>query len=194
MQKVTVEPWQFVSSQLKLSVEFGVSRMKIIRMLSVLQDMKIVNTKWYTKYSLFTVVNRKTYQETNIKWTSNEHQANTNNNDKEWEEWKRNSGNVSDWKSTIDLEDFVDKWNSIKLKKLKKQLPKTIKITEKIKKERARVTKEYTIEEIKLWVNNYCKYLVSMRSDKWTYKDHRFTLYFFLKRDWWLSNFINYQP
>jgi hypothetical protein len=85
-QKITVLPWQFVSSQVKLSVEFWIQRNKMIRLLKILEDEKIVNIKWYSKYSLFTIVNWVKYQK---RWTSNdtandttnEQQVNTNNND-----------------------------------------------------------------------------------------------------------------
>ncbi len=86
-QKFTVNPWQFISSQVKLSVEFWMNRNKMIRLLKILEDEKIVNIKWYSKYSLFTMVNRGKYQ---TQWTSNdtasvtsnEQQVNTNKNDK----------------------------------------------------------------------------------------------------------------
>lgn len=58
----------------------------MIRLLKILEDEKILNIKWYSKYSLFTMVNREKYQSI---WTAsdtandttNEHQMNTNNND-----------------------------------------------------------------------------------------------------------------
>lgn len=85
-QKITVVPWQFVWSQMKIADHFWLSRNKIIRYLKVLEDEKIVNIKWYTKYSLFTIVNRQSYQDTehqiDNKWTSNEHQIDTNKKEK----------------------------------------------------------------------------------------------------------------
>ena len=71
---------------MKIADHFWLSRNKIIRYLKVLEDEKIVNIKWYTKYSLFTIVNRQSYQDTehqiDNKWTSNEHQIDTNKKEK----------------------------------------------------------------------------------------------------------------
>jgi len=99
--KIHVNPWQFVSSQVWIANHFWLSRSKVIRYLNILEEEKIVDIKWTSKYSLFTIVNRQLYQDTehqtDIKWTSNEHQTDTNNNDKkkkndkEWEEYKYNN-------------------------------------------------------------------------------------------------------
>lgn len=96
-KKVTVKEWQFISSQAKLAIEFWVSRSKMIRLLNVLDSEKIVNTKWYSKYTVFTLLNWSKYQTiwTPIDTTSDttsEHQSiqqvNTNKNDKNVKEWK----------------------------------------------------------------------------------------------------------
>lgn len=62
LQKITIEPWQFISSIRKLADKFQVSRGKIERMVKLLVELKILRHKWYTKYSLFTVLNRDKYQ------------------------------------------------------------------------------------------------------------------------------------
>ena len=68
-QKVTIKPWQFVSSQVKLSVEFWMTRAKMIRLLNTLESEDFVDIKWYSKYSLFTLKNRDKYQKADSKWT-----------------------------------------------------------------------------------------------------------------------------
>lgn len=114
-QKFTVDPWQFISSQVKLSVEFWMNRNKMIRLLKLLEDEKIVNIKWYSKYSLFTIVNRDKYQ---TQWTSNdtatvtsnEQQVNTNKNDKKEKNDKKKKTTFSP--PTLDeVKDyFTSKW------------------------------------------------------------------------------------
>lgn len=186
LKKVKVEPWQFISSQVAIASHFKLSRSKVIRHLNTLVDEKIVYIKWYTKYSLFTIVNRQQYQD-------NEHQTiqqsiqqtDTNNNDKEWEEDKL----------IYNIQDFVDWRNSIKeLKqnwKTVRGLPKTIKVTQKIKDARKKVTKEYTREEIKSATNKYIERIektIPNANRDWT---HRYSLFEFITRDKWLQNYIN---
>lgn len=90
-----------------------------------------------------------------------------------------------------ELEAFVSKRNFIKKIKNKKWLPKTIKITSDLKKIWKTRLSEYTIQEIKDGVNNYCTHIMKIKEDEW-YVDHRFTLYEFLKQKNWLQKFINF--
>lgn len=77
--KIHIEPWQFVWSILWMSQQFWKSLGKIQRMLKILEDEWIAISKWYSKYSLFTVINRQSYQ-SNDKQTENK--QDTNKNDK----------------------------------------------------------------------------------------------------------------
>ena len=107
-QKITVVPWQFVWSQMKIADHFWLSRNKIIRYLKVLEDEKIVNIKWYTKYSLFTIVNRQSYQDTehqiDNKWTSNEHQIDTNKKEKKEKNVNNDNKSIKEYNISIPQE------------------------------------------------------------------------------------------
>lgn len=184
--KVTVNPWQFISSMSKLAEEYGIWKTKIYRMISSLEVERILKHEWNNKYSLFTILNRDKYQwnETQDE-TQGEREWYTNNNDKEWKEDKL----------IYNIQDFVDWRNSIKeLKqnwKIVKWLPKTIKITQKIKDARNKVIKEYTKEEIKNATNKYIEKIektIPNQNRDWT---HRYTLFEFITRDKWLQNYVN---
>lgn len=62
-QMVHIKPWQFVSSIRKLADHFDVSIGKIQRLVKSLEMLGIAIHKWYTKYSLFTILNRGKYQD-----------------------------------------------------------------------------------------------------------------------------------
>ncbi len=81
--KVHIEPWQFVWSILWISQHFWKSLWKIQRMLKILEDEWIAISKWYTKYSLFTVLNRHLYQSNDKQIDyQTENKQDTNKNDK----------------------------------------------------------------------------------------------------------------
>lgn len=184
--KVTVNPWQFISSMSKLAEEYDIWKTKIYRMISSLEVEHILKHEWNNKYSLFTILNRDKYQwnETQDE-TQEEREWYTNNNDKEWKEDKL----------IYNIQDFVDWRNSIKeLKqnwKIVRWLPKTIKITKKIKDARNKVIKEYTKEEIKNATNKYIEKIEkTIPNQNWDWT-HRYTLYEFITRDKWLQNYVN---
>jgi hypothetical protein len=89
-----------------------------------------VNIKWTSKYSLFTIVNRYLYQDiehqTDIKWTSNEHQTDTNKNDKKKKNVNNENNNIFkkptqteikeyciERKNRVDPQRFIDYYDSI---------------------------------------------------------------------------------
>jgi len=186
LEKITIWPWQFVSSMSKLADEYEVSKTKIYRMVERLKMERILKHEWNNKYSLFTIINRNKYQwdETQNE-TPLERQWYTNNNDKEWKEYKL----------IYNIQDFVDQRNSIKeLRqnwKTVRGLPKTIKITDRLQKARYKVTKEYTEEEIKNATNKYIEKIentIPNEKRDWT---HRYSLFEFITRDKWLQNYVN---
>lgn len=85
--KIEIKPWQFVWSVRWISERFGISIWKTQRLLKILEEEKIVIHKWYTKYSLFTIVNRHRYQSSDTQIdtqidTQTIHRQVTNKNDK----------------------------------------------------------------------------------------------------------------
>ena len=91
-----------------------------------------------------------------------------------------------------DLEKFVQIRNNTFVKKeWFKQLPKTNKVTEQIKKVFIERKKEFTVDEMKQWLLNYMKDCVQRTDNNWSYKDHRFTMFEFLKQANWLQKFFN---
>jgi hypothetical protein len=70
-------------------------------------------------------------------------------------------------------------------------LPKTNKVTEQIKKVFIERKKEFTVDEMKQWLLNYMKDCVQRTDNNWSYKDHRFTMFEFLKQANWLQKFFN---
>jgi len=95
---------------------------------------------------------------------------------------------------TKELSDFIEKRNGVKKFWLaNKWLPKTKKITDKLKNVWRLKRKDYSIDDIRQWVNNYCLKMKECkpRDNKDTYYKHRFTLYEFLKQDNWLDKYFN---
>lgn len=90
------------------------------------------------------------------------------------------------------LNQFISAWNKVTvIFWWHKWLPKTIKVTDEIKKTFFDVCKKYNKSEIELAIWNYIKEI--QKREKWTrYWEHRFTFYEFLKQKNWLQKFINY--
>jgi len=82
-----------------------------------------------------------------------------------------------------------NKWLKIKLLKTCKKINEDIKIARK------KATKKYSIEDIEYWTTEYIKEIKSRslkeNGNKDDYYYHRFSLYLFLTRAWWLKKFIN---
>ena len=102
---------------------------------------------------------------------------------------------VKESNNIYNIEDYILSWNSIEeLKQNWKNvrgLPKTIKVTDKIKKARDKVTSEYTEQEIKDATNKYIEKIektIPNANRDWT---HRYTLFEFITRDKWLQNYVN---
>lgn len=88
-QKIDLLPWQFIWSMQWIADHFSISKPKAYRLTELLEKSEIVKRKWYSKYTLFTIVNRWSYQwEWNAIVTTSDTPPYTNNNDKNKKEWK----------------------------------------------------------------------------------------------------------
>lgn len=88
-QKIDLLPWQFIWSMQWIADHFSISKPKAYRLTELLEKSEIVKRKWYSKYTLFTIVNRWSYQwEWNAIVTTSDTQPYTNNNDKNKKDWK----------------------------------------------------------------------------------------------------------
>lgn len=92
INKISLKPWQLVTSQRKIADHFWMPISKIHRLIKVLSKEWILKHEWNTKYTVITFENRDKYQtsETPVKhqWNANETKKETNKNDKNEEEWK----------------------------------------------------------------------------------------------------------
>lgn len=101
---------------------FSISKPKAYRLTELLEKSEIVKRQWYSKYTLFTVVNRWLYQsEWNATVTRSETPPYTNKNDKNEKEIKKKYGEFENVKLT-DIEydklqkrfsDYLDKIESL---------------------------------------------------------------------------------
>lgn len=115
-QKIDLLPWQFVWSMQWIADHFSISKPKAYRLTELLEKSEIVKRKWYSKYTLFTIVNRWSYQwEWNAIVTTSETPPYTNNNDKKKEEWKKSIrhkkffDNIDDYYNEIIEWWYIDK-------------------------------------------------------------------------------------
>ena len=182
---IEVKRWQNWYSEDTLAKRWKWSRDKVRRFLNYLETIQqIIQQKSKIK-SIITVINYEKYQ-----WndttdnTTDKQQTNTIKKDKKEKEIKK-----------YNIEDYILSWNSIEeLKQNWKNvrgLPKTIKVTDKIKKARNKVTSEYTEQEIKDATNKYIEKIektIPNANRDWT---HRYTLFEFITRDKWLQNYVN---
>lgn len=93
-QTINLEPGQFITGRNDIADDFNrgakrccsVDGQTLFRWLKLFENLKMLNIKTTNKYTIVTVLNWDKYQgneqQVNIKRTSNEHQMNTNNNDK----------------------------------------------------------------------------------------------------------------
>lgn len=110
---------QILTSQKSLSLEFGVERNKMRRMLKQLESEHQIEQQTSSRNSILTVVNWSKYQgsehqnehQMNIKRTSNEHQMNTFKNVK-------NVKNVKKDNNTTQVSKFLVWFNEMKLQEL----------------------------------------------------------------------------
>lgn len=102
---------------------------------------------------------------------------------------------VKESKVLYNLGDYVSAWNNIEeLKqnwKTVKWLPKTQKITDKMKVAWQKISKEYTEQDIKDATNKYIEKIEKTIPNEKRDGTHRYTLYEFITRDKWLQNYIN---
>lgn len=81
---MTINRGEYLGSISKIAGYFSISRMKVSRVLSVLQEAKQVNIKTTNKYTVFSITNYDLYQDRehqmNNKRTSDEQQMNTTKN------------------------------------------------------------------------------------------------------------------
>jgi len=194
--KITVKPWQFVSSMRKMAVEFKMSKSKLYRIINVLETERIVGHEWNTKYTVFTILNWDKYQ---VVWTTSESSSGT----QEGQKWDTDKNDNNEKKNTIggklptsikQLEKFIERRNSVKPFWLsKKWLPKNRKINKELKDVWIKRRKEYEYDEIVEWVSNYIWYVKQLKpkDENDDYYKHRFTIYEFLKQQNWLNKYFN---
>lgn len=123
-QKIDLLPWQFIRSMQWIADHFSISKPKAYRLTELLEKSEIVKRQWYSKYTLFTVVNRWLYQsEWNATVTRSETPPYTNKNDKNEKEIKKKYGEFENVKLT-DIEydklqkrfsDYLDKIESLSI-------------------------------------------------------------------------------
>lgn len=82
---VSIKRGQTVTGRRRLSSETGISESKIQRLLSLFENLKMIEQQTNSKNRLISITNYHLYQsseqQTNSKRTANEQQVNTNNND-----------------------------------------------------------------------------------------------------------------
>ncbi|MCB0746113.1 MAG: hypothetical protein KDC90_01495 [Ignavibacteriae bacterium] len=142
---IKVERGSFITSQFGLAKEYSCSRKRINTFLGLLRKDKMIDFKGHSKYTIITISNYNTYQDSgateehqkNIKGTSTEHQENTNKkyknvkNDKNINEgWK---GEPSDEISLLWIKTFGKQPNLIEWEETKKLINEFGK--EKVEKE-----------------------------------------------------------
>ena len=108
----------------QLGIPVSISKPKAYRLTELLEKSEIVKRQWYSKYTLFTVVNRWLYQsEWNATVTRSETPPYTNKNDKNEKEIKKKYGEFENVKLT-DIEydklqkrfsDYLDKIESLSI-------------------------------------------------------------------------------
>lgn len=86
-QKVDISPWEWVFSQKSLAIFFKCSIWSINRRLSVLFSEWIIESSWYSKFTLIKVINRHEYQSV---WNQIENKMKA--------EWKQNETNKNNKK------------------------------------------------------------------------------------------------
>lgn len=186
---INVKRWQNWYSEDTLAKRWKWSRDKVRRFLNYLETIQQIAQQKSKIKSIITIINYEKYQwnDTTDNTTDKQQtiqQTNTIKKDKKEKEVKK-----------YNIEDYVLSWNSIENIrqnwKIVKWLPKTIKITNKLKSTWDKISKEYTEQEIKDATNKYIEKIektIPNASRDWT---HRYTLFEFLTREKWLQNYIN---
>lgn len=95
-------------------------------------------------------------------------------------------------KNIDDYQEFKTKWNNIPVLWIAwKWLPKIMVDNPALINEYKKKRNIYDFEQIRLWLQNYCRYIQWLpKDDKWYYL-HRFNAIEFLGRKGWLDKFIN---
>ena len=96
-----------------------------------------------------------------------------------------------------ELEWLINDWHNITIKnkqiKQFKRLPKIRKVNDNFKKTFIKKRKEYSMAEIREWLNNYLRDIENRKYNQdWSYFNHIFTLHTFLKQSNWLDKYINF--
>jgi len=190
---IEVKRWQNWYSEDTLAKRWKWSRDKVRRFLNYLETIQqIIQQKSKIK-SIITIINYEKYQsnDTTDNTTDKQQTIQQTNTIKKYKKEKE----VKEINILYKLEDFILSWNSIENIrqnwKIVEWLPKTIKITEKLKNTWAKISKEYTEQEIKDATNKYIEKIektIPNANRDWT---HRYTLFEFLTREKWLQNYIN---
>jgi len=186
---IEVKRWQNGYSEDSLAGRWKRSRGKVRRFLNYLETIQQIEQQKSKVKSVITIINYDKYQwNDTTDSTTDGQQTDTIKKYKKEKEVKENN-------ILYKLEDFILSWNSIENIrqnwKIVKWLPKTIKITNKLKSTWNKISKEYTEQEIKDATNKYIEKIektIPNASRDWT---HRYTLFEFLTREKWLQNYIN---
>lgn len=91
----------------------------------------------------------------------------------------------------LSIEKYVESRNKINKIWDRKWFKYCKKITPDIRNEWNKIKKKYSDEDIVEWTNNYAKEIKSRNKDSWSYFEHRYSLYEFLKQWNALVRYIN---
>lgn len=168
LQIVDLEPGQFVTGRFKGSDELKINPSTFYKYLKTLEKLKMINLKSNNKMTIVTIENwrkyqvedAETYQQNNNKISTKEQQNNTNKNDK----------NVKNDKKDIYIEVF-EFWNS-------KGIIRHKKLTDKMERKIKSALKDYDIDTIKEIISTYAEVVLN---DKYWFT-HKWTLDEFLQR------------
>lgn len=150
MQKVNIQPWQFVWSMQGIADRFGISKAKVYRMVKLLEDEKIVKHKWYSKYSLFTILNRHLYQD---KWNADDTTNDTTNETQtiRKQEWIKNEKNEKEIIGNLKEKNWLqEKFPDIDEKRLELEIISMIDWS-KAKRKPITIRKTFVGNRLKKW-------------------------------------------
>jgi len=168
LQEIELREGQFVTGRFAGAGELNMNPSTFYKYLKVLEGLGMIGLKSNNKMTIVTIVNwnkyqfeeEEIYQQNNIKITTKEQQNNTNKNDK----------NVKNDKKDIYIEVF-EFWNS-------KGIIRHKKLTDKMERKIKSALKDYDIDTIKEIISTYAEVVLN---DKYWFT-HKWTLDEFLQR------------
>jgi hypothetical protein len=112
---IKLKKGQFVTGRKKLSLETGISESKIERILKVFESEQQIEQQTNSRSRVISILSWDKYQETeqqvDSKWTANEQQVDTNNNDKNNKNDK-NKNTIPSFFEFLDYAKTLDKYHS----------------------------------------------------------------------------------